>query len=102
MEKQPLLPGRIALQELSNVRVQVDFAVRSVRLQIFGYARCIFFDLLLDLDGAAAVNEVPRLDGEGFGNSHPCRGEQNVEHTLLSLTVRDELRNSLGFERGSL
>jgi hypothetical protein len=80
--------------------VQIDFAVRGVALQVFCNERRILFDLLLDLNGTTVVDEVSRLKREGLGDSHACRSEQNVKHALLSFSVRYNLRNSPGFQRG--
>ena len=66
-EQQPGLTSRIALQELCNFGVQVNFSLCSRRLEALRNLWAVFFDLLFDFDGFAFVDEVSRFNGKGLG-----------------------------------
>ncbi len=63
VEQQTELPGCVASQELCNVRVQIDFSLRSSGFEVLHDARTILGDLVLDLDGASIVDKVAGLKG---------------------------------------
>jgi hypothetical protein len=60
------------VQELCNVRVQVDFSLGSTGLRVLDNPRTILIDLLLNLDGTSAIHEVASLKDECFEDSHAC------------------------------
>jgi len=52
LEQQSCL-GDVMAQELCDLGMRVNLALRSICLKVSNDARCVFFDLLLDYDGAS-------------------------------------------------
>lgn len=89
-EEQIAHTRHVASLEFCNVGVQVDLSLRSPGPEVLHAARAIFLDLMLDLDGAPAINEVAGFKGESFRDSHARGGKQDVENTLLPIARSDE------------
>ena len=58
------------LQELRNVRVQVNVTISRISFQTFDDARRISLDLLTNFNGASIIRKVFRIDSKRFRNSH--------------------------------
>src|SRR4030088_1392036 len=58
MEEQTRFSGWVALQELCNIRVQINLPFGSCSLEIFHDNGCILLNLLLDSDGATVIREM--------------------------------------------
>jgi N-terminal domain of anti-restriction factor ArdC len=76
-KQQPRFSLRILPQVLCDIRVQIDFPLGGIGLQVFHDFRTILSDLLLDLDGAATIDDVSRFKTKSLRNSHPGRGKQD-------------------------
>ena len=77
-EQQAAFPSNIELQELCNTGVQVNLSLRSGSLEVFHDTLTVLLDLLLDSDGATAIDEMLSLYREGLRNSHACGCDQDV------------------------
>ena len=58
LKQQSRFSGCVLPQVLCDIHVQVDFSLRGIRLEIFHDLRMVLFNLLLNLDSAAIIDDV--------------------------------------------
>src|SRR5262249_30995518 len=101
-EQQAGLSRCVMPHEVCYVRVQIDLPLSSTGLEVLHNPRTILFDLLLHLDGATAVDEVPSLNSKALRDSHSCGCKQDVQGLLLPGSRSDEFRDGLRLQRRTL